>query len=93
VPLCPHCDVRLDEVRARKVSAVGTTSFPFGKRYNYACPPVREPGDIAPEGFLGRVEPGPQQQREIGTSFTADRKDGLSTHADQVITRNKAPMR
>lgn len=38
VPLCPHCDARLDEVRARQVSAVGTTSFLFGKRYIYACP-------------------------------------------------------
>jgi hypothetical protein len=38
VPLCPHCDAQLDEVRARQVSAVGTKSFPFGKRYIYACP-------------------------------------------------------
>lgn len=38
VPLCPHCEAQLDEVRARKITAVGTPSFLFGKRFIYACP-------------------------------------------------------
>lgn len=38
VPLCPHCKNTLNEVLARKVNAVGTASFSFGKRYIYSCP-------------------------------------------------------
>ena len=38
IPLCPYCNHGLTEVLARKVTAVGTTSFLFGRRYIYACP-------------------------------------------------------
>ena len=42
VPLCPHCEAPLNEVDARTVSAVGSSSFQFGKRYIYACPSCRK---------------------------------------------------
>ena len=43
VPLGPHCQAALDEVKARAVRTKGRSrpEFEFGKRYIYACPTCR----------------------------------------------------
>lgn len=38
IPKCPHCDVELTTIRARKLPATGSPVTRFGKRYVYACP-------------------------------------------------------
>ena len=41
VPACPQCGVGLSELRARRLNAVGTGTFAFGRRYVHLCPECR----------------------------------------------------
>lgn len=37
-PDCPHCDMPLEGIKAKRITGVGRGTFRFGKRFAYACP-------------------------------------------------------